>query len=219
MDQGDEKSDLPITAKKIFGTSVTILTALAILSVSFLKIATVNQAYSPMVLSEKTESEKTDIEKPLVIDYELPFPGKINPDNTLWYAKAVRDRVWYIFTFNKEKKTELNLLFADKRLKSSLYLFENNKPDLGLSTLTKAEKYLEMSVPTNANNIEYLEKIATASLKHREVIENQILPLSPEDIAPQVNKINDSSKETYKKVRDLLYSKGQVPPENIFELK
>lgn len=214
MEIADKKSDLPITAKKIFGTSVTILTALAILSVSFLKIATVNQAYSPMVLSEKTETSN-----PMTIDYNLSFPGKINPDNTLWYAKVIRDKAWYIFTFNREKRQELNLLFADKRLGSAVVLFENNKPDLGLSTLTKAEKYLELSIPKNTDNTEFLKKVATASLKHREVIENQILPLSPEDIAPQVNKINDYSKETYKKVRDLLYSKGQVPPENIFELK
>ena len=76
-----------------------------------------------------------------------------------------------------------------------------------------------MALPENADNTELIKKLALASLKHREVIETQILQLSPEDIAPQVNKINDFSKETYKKARDLMYSKGQIPPENIFELK
>lgn len=199
---------------EIVGICITIFTAFAILSVSILRSASIKYAYSPMVLSEKVESSK-----PMEIDYDLPFQGKINPDNTLWYAKVIRDKAWYSFTFNKEKKLELNLLFADKRLGSALTLFQNNKPDLGLSTLTKAEKYLELAVPKNAENAEFLKKVATASLKHREVIETQILPLSPEDIAPQVNRVNDYSKETYKKARDFMYSKGLVPPENIFELK
>ncbi len=201
---------------KVAGILTTLLIAFAILSISIIKSTPPHKAYAyaPMVLSQKVESNKKED-----IDYPLPYAGKINPDNTLWYAKVVRDKVWYIFTFNKEKKLELNLIFANKRLKSSVYLFENNKPDLGLSTLTKAEKYLELAVPKNADDAFYLKKVATASLKHREVIENKILSLSPEDIAPQVNKINDYSKETYKKVRDLLYSTGQIPPENIFELK
>lgn len=204
---------------EIVGICVTIFTAFAILSVSILRSASIKYAYSPIVLSERTTSEKVETAKPMTIDYELAFSGKINPDNTLWYLKVIRDKAWYSFTFNKEKKLELNLLFADKRLGSALTLFQNNKPDLGLSTLAKAEKYLELAVPKNADQAEYLKKVATASLKHREVIETQILPLSPEDIAPRVNKINDYSKETYKKARDFMYSKGLVPPENIFELK
>ena len=208
-----------ISKGKFVGTGVTILVALTILSVSIFPGVTSRIAYSPAVLSEKATLGKDENKKPQTIDYLLAYPGKINPDNTLWYAKVVRDKVWYFFTFNKSKKTELNLLFADKRLNSALYLFQNSKPDLGLSTLTKAEKYLEMSVPKNADDGEYLKKVALASLKHREVIENQILPLAPEDIAPQVNRVNDYSKEIYKKARDLMYSKGLIPPENVFELK
>lgn len=199
---------------KIAEILTTLIVAFAILSVSVLKSATTKYAYSPMVLSEKTIDTK-----PLTIDYLLAYSGRIKPDSPLWYIKVMRDKVWYFFTFNQDKKLELNLLFADKRLSSALTLFQNNKPDLGLSTLTKAEKYLEMALPKDANNALYLKKLALASLKHREIIETQILPLSPEDIAPQVNKINDYSKETYKKARDFMYSKGLVPPENVFELK
>lgn len=203
-----------ISISKTVGTGITIVTALIILSVSVLRSATPRIAYSPVVLSEKTVDNR-----PTTVDYLLAYPGKVHPDSPLWYGKVVRDKVWYFFTFNKDKKSELNLLFADKRLSSALELFKNNKPDLGLSTLTKAEKYLEMAVPSDADDSEYLKKLALSSLKHREVIESKILPLSPEDIAPQVNRINDYSKETYKKARDLMYSKGLIPPENIFELK
>ncbi len=199
---------------EIVGITATIFVAFAILLTSVFKITTPKYAYSQTELSGKQE-----IGKPVQVDYQLAYPGKIHPDSMLWYVKVVRDKLWYTFTFDKGKKTELNLLFADKRLSCALELFKKHKPDLGLSTLTKAEKYLEKAVPTNADDSEYLKKVALASLMHREVIENQILPLSPEDIAPKVNKINDYSKETYKKARDLMYSKGLVPPENVFESK
>lgn len=198
---------------KIVGISTTILVAFTILTVSVLRIATERYAYSPMVLSEKVETKKF-----APIDYLLAYPGKINVDSPLWYIKVLRDKAWYVLTFDSAKKSELNLLFADKRLNSSLELFKNNKPDLGLSTLTKSQKYLEMAVPKNADDKEYLSKLATASLKHREVIETEILPLSPEDIKPEVIKISNYSIETYKKARDLMLSIGLVPPQNPFEL-
>ncbi len=199
---------------KIAGTITTIVLAFTILSISVLRGAAPKFAYSPMVLSEKVET--TDIEK---IDYLLAYQGKIGPDSPLWYLKVLRDKAWIMVTFDEDKKSELNLLFADKRLNSALELFKENKPDLGFTTLTKAEKYLEMAVPNNNEDGEYLKKLALASLKHREVIENEILPLSPEDIRPNVIRINDYSIETYKKTRDLLQSKGLISPVNPFESK
>jgi len=198
---------------KIAGIFTTLLVALAILSVSLLRTTTPQSyAYTPMVLSEKTESKKQT-----TIDYVLAYPGKINPDSPLWYPKVVRDKVWHTFTFNRQKKAELNLLFADKRLNSALELFKNNKPDLGYTTLTKSEKYLENAIPKTADDAEYLKKLATASLKHREVIEIEILPIAPEDLRPKIILINNYSKEIYKKARDLMLSKGQIPPLDIFE--
>ena len=202
---------------KIVGTITTIVVAFTILSVSVLRCATPKFAYSPMVLSEKTEMEKNK-DKPEV-DYLLAYPGKINPDNSLWYLKVARDKAWYLLTFDSTKKSELNLLFADKRLSSSLLLFKENKPDLGFATLTKAEKYLESAVPSDATDTEYLKKLALASLKHREVIENEILPLAPEDIRPNVIRVEDYAKDAYKESRDLLQSKGMIAPVNVFETK
>ncbi len=200
---------------KIAGATATIIVALLTLSVSMLKSVSIKYAYSPMVLSEKVESENT-LQS---VDYLLAYPGKVSPDNLLWYGKVVRDRIWYFFTFNSLKKSELNLLFADKRLNSAVELFEKGKPDLGFSTLSKSEKYLENAIPKATDDADFLKKLATASLKHREVIENEILPIVPEDLRPGVIKATDYSKETYKKVRDLMLSKGLVPPENIFDVK
>jgi hypothetical protein len=194
-------------------TTVTIFIAFAILSISFLRIATPTYTYSPMVLSEKIETEVM----PEKIDYQLAYQGKIGPDNPLWYAKAVRDRARYMVTFNSTKKAELNLLYADKRLNSSIELFKNNKPDLGLITLTKAEKYLESAELQMTDDNELYKKIGLSSLKHREVIENEILPITPEDLRPQVIKTLNYSKEVYIKVKEHMLSKGLVPPTNPFD--
>lgn len=194
---------------KIVGYIMTVLVALIILLVSVLKGAKVNFAYSPMVLSEITEIESNP-----KIDYLLAYPGKINPDSPFWYVKVLRDKTWLTFTFKDSKKAELNLLFADKRLNSALILFQNNKPDLGLSTLTKSEKYLESAEAIMSEDFDFYNKIGLASLKHWEVIENEILPIAPEDLRPQVIIAGNSAVEIYKKVRDHMLSKGLTPPTN-----
>lgn len=197
---------------KIAGIGATIFIAFAILLVSLLKCVTPNFAYSPMVLSEKDINNEQ-----LAIDYLLPYQGKILPDNPLWYIKVVRDKLWYFLTFNVDKKAELNLLFADKRLSSSLELFKNNKPDLGTSTLSKSGKYMEKAERLTKDNKDLLNKIALSSLKHREVIENEILPLTPEDLRAEVIKIENYSKLTYINTKDKLLKIGLVPPENPFK--
>lgn len=200
------------TKTNIALTTVTIFIAFAILSISFLRIATPTYTYSPMVLSEKVEAESN-----IQVDYQLAYQGKIGPDNPLWYVKAVRDRARYILTFNPTKKAELNLLYADKRLNASIELFKNNKPDLGLITLTKAEKYLESAELQMTDDNELYKKIGLSSLKHREVIENEILPITPEDLRPQVIKTLSYSKDVYVKVKDHMLLKGLVPPTNPFD--
>ena len=198
----------------IVGVLTTLIVAFVILSVSFLKIATLTYTYSPMVLSEKVE-----IENPKKIDYVLAYQGKIGPDSSLWYLKVFRDKIWYTISVKQLKKAGLNLLFADKRLNSSVLLFKNNKPDLGLSTLTKAEKYLEKAESIMPEDMDLYKKMALSSLKHIEVIEYEILPIAPDDLKPEVIKIQNLSKETYKKIKEHILSKGLVPPQNPFEMK
>lgn len=202
---------------RVVGIGTTIFIALVILSVSVFSSTNPRSgyAYSPMVLSEKIDKDATI----KTVDYVLAYQGRVNPDSPFWYIKVIRDKSWYVITFNNAKKAELNLLFADKRLNSSLELFKNNKPDLGLSTLIKAEKYLELSEKMMTEDEDFYKKIGLASLKHREVIENEILPLSPEDLRPAVIKSVDYPVEVYKKVKDHMLLKGLVPPVNPFELK
>lgn len=199
---------------------VAFVLAFVILSVSVLRSCSVSQAYGdstplPAVVTIPASTPK--------IEYTLPYPGGILPDNWLWYFKAIRDRVQYLVTTDPLKKADLALLYSDKRLGASLALFENKKPDLGTTTLTKGEKYLEEAAKNEAlargkgtNTDEFLVKLANASLMHRQVIEEKIMPLTPEDIKPSVVKVEDYSKNTYKSCRDALNSKGVTPPKDPF---
>jgi hypothetical protein len=187
-----------------------------VLVVSFLRSASIAPAYG----FSMTPTPKADLVTPsLQVVYGLPYPGKILPDNVLWYLKATRDKLQYMITRDSLKKADLALLFADKRLGASLILLENQKPDLAVSTLTKGEKYLEMAARDEArartqgiNTSEFLTKLATASLSHRQTIEEKMMPMAPEDLKPEIVKALDYSKNTYKSSRDNLNTKGLTAP-------
>jgi len=205
--------------KYLYGLSAFVL-AFAILSVSFLRSASVSPAYGYSTPAPIAKTTETPIP---TIDYVLPYPGGILPDNWLWYFKAMRDRVQYVVTIDPLKKADLDLLYSDKRLGASLTLFENKKPDIAVTTLTKGEKYLEEAVKdeekarkAGINTNDFLIKLANASLKHRQVIEENIIPLAPEDIKPGIIKAEDYSKNTYKACRDALNSKGMTTPKDPF---
>jgi hypothetical protein len=191
--------------------------AFVILSVSFLKSCSITSAYGYTTPSP-TVSNSTS-----TIDYVLPYPGSILPDNWLWYFKAARDRFQYTISTDPLKKADLALLYSDKRLGASLTLFEDKKPDIAASTLTKGEKYLEeaaideaLARKTGLNTNDFLIKLTKASLKHRQVIEGSIIPLTPDDIKPGVIKTEDYSKDTYKACREALNSKGITAPKDPF---
>lgn len=110
------------------------------------------------------------------IDYTLPYPG-ILPDSPLYTLKMIRDRLILLLTIDPVKKTEKLLLYADKRLGAAQALFEGNKVDLGASTVTKAEKYLEQAVTeyqkakkTNKDVSLLFQKLNLAVLKHEELL-------------------------------------------------
>jgi len=196
---------------------VTFAVAFGILSVSVLESASVSYVFAtpppdPTLVSEIPE-----------VDYQLPYPGRILPDSPFWVVKAARDKIWYTITVNPEKRAELALLFSDKRLAASKILFEKKKPEIALSTLTKGEKYLEISWGNEelarqkgSETSALLTKLAIASLKHRQVIE-EILPMAPEDARPLIIKVEDYSKALYKAASEALNSKGIPSPKNPFD--
>ncbi len=205
--------------KYLYGLVAFVL-AFAVLSVSVLRAASVFPAPGSRSPSPPTAAVPTPTP---VVDYFLPYPGRILPDNWLWYFKVMRDKFQYIITADPLKKADLALLFSDKRLAGSVTLFENKKPDIAASTLIKGEKYLEEAASVEAlarskgiNTNDLLINLANAALKHRQIIEEKILPMVPEDLRPGIIKAEDYSKNTYKSSRDVLNSKGITPPKDPF---
>ncbi|HJY98455.1 MAG TPA: DUF5667 domain-containing protein [Patescibacteria group bacterium] len=205
--------------KKYFLALGALSLAFFVLSISVFRATTTEFASNAFVpFGEKVLGESAE-----KIDYVMPFPGKVLPDSPLWVFKAARDQVWIFLTPGQLKKAELALLFSDKRLEASRTLFENNKPDIALSVLTKGEKYLEMAAGKEAearsggaDTSDFLVKLASSSLKHREVIEKDILPIAPEDAKPEIVKAENYAKSIYKSSRDALNGMGLTAPESPF---
>jgi hypothetical protein len=172
--------------------------------------------------SPKPTPPAQDLVDEAQIDYVFVYTGSVLPDSPFWYFKALRDKVWLAVTTNPMKKAELSLLFADKRLTASHQLFKNNKPSVALSTLTKAEKYLD-----NARNLEATERaggtdtksflltLIKASIAHIGEIK-KITEVAPEDIRPEVIKIENYAFDVYKSSKEALESQGIVTPKNPF---
>jgi len=76
------------------------------------------------------------------VNYELPYPGLL-PDSPLYILRAIRDRIVGFFISDPLKKSEFNLLQADKRLNAGIYLVNKGKVSLALSTISKAENYFD----------------------------------------------------------------------------
>jgi hypothetical protein len=104
--------------------------------------------------------------------YLLPYPG-ILPNHPIYWLKMIRDQFHLFLTNSSQKKVDLLLKFADKRLSAGTLLIENNQISLGVTTITKAEKYLlkaghilkqelkkEGALPT-------YEKVAITFTKHK----------------------------------------------------
>jgi len=168
---------------------------------------------APLVLGENEQN----------IDYFLPYPGRVLPDSPAWPLKAMRDRIWLWVTANPTRRAELNLLFADKRLGSAKILFEKNKPEVGLSALTKAEKYLASASNQEIENrkkgsdtTEFLGRLANSSMKHYQVME-EIYKIAPEEAKPTVVQFQDYPKRVYEVARNALLEKAVIPPENPFD--
>lgn len=195
--------------------------AVGILGISLFKSASIRYAYASSTPSPSPSTSVNNTQEQKV-EYLLPYPGSVMPDSPFWPAKALRDGLWYKLTFNPLKRAEIALLFSDKRLLSSKTLFENKKPDIGFSTLTKGEKYLEISL-TNEKEARskgmdtsgFLTRLATASLKHREILK-EILILAPEDAKPGIISSEIYSKNVYKMSSEALISKGLPVPKSPF---
>lgn len=161
----------------IIGCSAAVLFGLAVLLMSILSV-TNPQSVFPQD-SATVSAQKTEVQPQVM--YYLPYPGVL-PDSPLYKLKVARDWVQLWLTFDEVQKAQRELLYADKRINAARALIEGGKPELGVSTATKAEKYLEQAVnltltlqQSGKDVKSLLLTLAKATTKHGEVLQ-QLLP-------------------------------------------
>lgn len=193
-----------IKTKNILTVFLTLIFAFGILTTSVLRASaqTSSQNYQIAPVEEQTTEEEL-IDQQEEVDYFLPYPGLL-PDHFLYPLKMIRDRIWLWLTINPLKKADLLLLFADKRLGAGKALIEGNKIELGITTLTKAEKYLERAAnqerianQENEETEDFVGKLLMASLKHQEVLSELREKLTGSDLS-----VIDQTLEMSRRVRE-----------------
>lgn len=126
------------------------------------------------------------------VQYYLPYPG-ILPDSSLYNLKALRDKVSLWLTMDQYARAQKELLYADKRIGAAQALVLGGKSNLGVSTATKAEKYLEQSVndAIEANKTRdaksFLGMLLKATAKHLEILDQFKTEASGDDV-PTIEK-------------------------------
>jgi hypothetical protein len=195
---------------------VTISVAIVILIVSILRSASVKYSFSLPPTISTTQQDQINI------DYELASPGNVLPGDPLWSLKSARDKLWLAISPSPSRKAELSLLFSDKRLGAAKILFEEGSFESGFMALMKGERYLESAFEyaetakdRGEDMTTGLTRIAVASLKHREVID-ELLLIAPEDAKPEIIKTQDISRNVYKLTRDELNEMGRPVPKSPF---
>ena len=115
------------------------------------------------------------------VEYTLPYPG-ILPDHPLYFLKRLRDTILEKLISDPIRKAEFYILQGDKRLQMGLMLIEGGKANLGESTISKGEKYLEQAITKLSSYKEsggvvapyVVEKLEKSITKHQEVITDLI---------------------------------------------
>ncbi len=95
--------------------------------------------HSP-VAAQELSSESAGLTQVETVDYTLPYPG-ILPDNPLYPLKAFRDRMVSVLIADPVKKSLFNLLQADKRLQSAVYLlYDHDTTNIQLAESTNHQR-------------------------------------------------------------------------------
>jgi len=95
--------------------------------------------------SQKTFAQSTPSAQIINAQYDLAYTG-ILPDNPLYFLKAVRDNVLGLLITDPLKKSEYDLLMADKRLGGAQELLLKQKDDLAITTLSKSGNYFYQAI-------------------------------------------------------------------------
>ena len=111
---------------------------------------------------------------------DFVYPG-ILPNHPLYWLKMVRDQAKYYLNRDPKKRLELLMTYADKRLVSGIILIAEEEVELGLSTISKGEKYLEKAANFAINNLaeeenyDLYRKLVDKYFDHRYEIEKILI--------------------------------------------
>lgn len=155
------------------------------------------------------------------VDYYLAYPG-ILPDHFLWPIKSARDNIWLFLTTDPLKKAELYLLLSDKGIGASQVLIEGGKGKLAVNSAQQAGKYLQEALKSEeiARNkgVEvsgFLDRLALASLKHREKLQ-EMEKSAPEDLRNDLSRTIEYSKKVFEELKGIFNYIKKPLPESTF---
>jgi len=170
---------LASSAGMIFGTVVLLMSLLAISNPALVHPNTESASLMP-----DTEASSASLAR---IEYYLPYPGLL-PDSPLYKIKALRDRIALWLTFDPPEKARKELQFADKRINAAIFLMQGSKVSLGVTTATKAEKYLESAVSLTIEQFKnkkdvksLLTELDKSANKHLEVLRDLLIKVTGDD--------------------------------------
>lgn len=141
--------------------------------------------------------------------YELPYPGLL-PGHYLYPLKMMRDRVVEWLTFDRGKKIELMVLYADKRMAAAKVLLERGEEDLGVETGLKAMMYQERAISmiekikAEGEDVGvWANRLERGTAKYRETWRGLVEKVS-EKTRPRMDEYKDRANEHNKRLQRVL---------------
>jgi hypothetical protein len=101
--------------------------------------------FSKFSYAQESDDEKATASAEQESTYQLPFPG-ILPGNPFYFFKPLRDHIVGFLITDPVKKTQFDLLMADKRLSAGQALMSRGQTQLAESTLSKGENYFSEAI-------------------------------------------------------------------------
>lgn len=127
--------------------------------------------------------------------YDLPYPG-ILPDHPLYFLKIIRDRLTEFLTRDTIKKTQLYLLYSDKRVAMAMALSKKGKSQLAITSFSKGEKYFakipQLLITAKSQgspaSSSFIETLKQSNAKHTELI-GELIKNTPEGEQESINQL------------------------------
>ena len=159
-------------------------------------------ALMPRILAQNSEQVSSN-------QILLEEPG-ILPDSDFYFLKIWKEKIQLFFTFRAENKAKLYLHLSEIRLVEYQKMIEQNKFEIAQQVLEKYQNQLNLAlekleqIKSKGQNVESLsQKISVATLKHTQVIEQNLLK-NPDQAAKGLNNALEASQKGYLKAQNAL---------------